>query len=214
MAVQAGHPDFGLPGADTGQPPAAQTLAGRAPPRPAGAGAERHQPGRLPAPQGCAGGGWGGVSEETQRDAERSWRAYSQRVCWRGHCAVATPRCNRRQRASSAAAGLTDALSKSVEHLQSAQQSFLLLPMEPGPVEAQQQQLFLLQKLGAMVVAWQGTRFGYRWVSFRVVGCVCRVEDWGMGSLLPGPDPQFKATIFRTAQLPPPPPRRRRAPSP
>ena len=79
------------------------------------------------------------------------------------HCEVNPPGFTRRRpRASpAAAAGLTDALSKSVEHLQSAQQSFLLLPMEPGPVEVQQQQLFLLQKLGAMVQAWQGTRFGY-----------------------------------------------------
>jgi hypothetical protein len=57
-------------------------------------------------------------------------------------------------------AGLTDALSKSVEQLEGAQQALLLLPMESRVWELQQQAL-VLQKLQAVREGWQGTHFGY-----------------------------------------------------
>ena len=57
-------------------------------------------------------------------------------------------------------AGLTDALSKSVEQLEGAQQALLLLPMESRMWDLQQQAL-VLQKLVAMREGWQGTHFGY-----------------------------------------------------
>jgi hypothetical protein len=76
---------------------------------------------------------------------------------------------------AAAHAALTDALAKSTEQLQEAQQGLLALPLEGGLQELQQQAV-CLAKLAAMQGAWEGTQFGYRWAWRPAAECAAQAD--------------------------------------